>query len=350
MRWRYDESGWNRSVHFATANDRSFDSYRLAFNDPLTLPSGACRRAADAAYAQAYDRFVKRVQSTADLLVTFIEAGEAWDLISASSAKLVRGIRAWRNRDFGDFLGAFGFHQVASSVVRGSLSGKYHYSRRFKKHLTTVLEKRWLKDATDGWLEFSLGWGPLISDIGNAVEVLQSPYPELWSKGTSKRFVDAAARWSTGSASMQSWGTVHINYRCEARVRVISDNVRLANQLGFVNLPAAAWAALPGSFLFDWLIPVGKFLSSWTDLLGFGVDRSFRSSLVRISLEDEARYPSGNVNRRKVEDSYGFFRVLNIQTPSLMSRSCFYGRDPSSWWRGLTAFSLLYSVVIDKRP
>lgn len=357
-----DGVNWLRDNHTWLSPNMGAGSYVCAFNRPRDWPEeGRARAEAERTYARAYDGFIREIGAKADLAVTLAEASEAWELIASRATQLTKLIRAWRGRQWDDFFAAAGGFEVVSRwakpkrYTRGWFSSRdrNRLIARRRKVVTATLEKRWRTDAANGWLEFNLGWLPMVQDIGNAVEVLQGPQPELWARYTAKGFLDVQDRVSIGEDDWANyWGTINLVYRIGGELRVISPNLLLANQLGFVNPASVAWSLVPGSFLFDWFIPVGSFLSSWTDLYGFQLRRTYVSSLCNFSFGHTSTYkPQNTVVLRRAMDGYGFFRDLNISIPPLMSRSVFSGNAGrvQSWWKGLTAFSLLQSVMLSKK-
>lgn len=357
-----DGVNWIRDNHVWASPAMGVGSYVAAFNRPRDWPAeGRARDEAERTYARAYDGFIKELGAKADLAVTLAEASEAWELIAQRCTQLTKLIRAWRGRQWNDFVAAAGgFENVSrwskpKRYTRGwfrERDRKRKLARR-RKIVTYGLEKAWRTDAANGWLEYSLAWQPMISDIGNAIEVLQAPEPNLWARSMAKGFLDLQDQRSIGDGdSAQYWGTINLAYRIGGELRVVSPNLLLANQLGFINPASIAWSLLPGSFLFDWFIPVGRFLSSWTDLYGYQLRRTYVSSLCNFSLGHTNTYqPQNTVVLRRAIDGYGFFRDLNISVPPLMSRSVFSGNygKVQSWWKGFTAFSLLQSVMLSKK-
>ena len=63
--------------------------------------------------------------------------------------------------------------------------------------------------------------------------------------------------------------------------RVTNQNAYLANRVGMINPATVAWELVPFSFAIDWFLPVTSFLDSYTDQVGWSVDR------LHISMKDE---------------------------------------------------------------
>jgi len=123
------------------------------------------------------------------------------------------------------------------------------------------------------WLEFTYGWKPLLADIYGATEHLAYLY-------NARRALRASARESQsqyklgflkGTASgpysgLNVWGEFSDSV-FESRSKVIleftEDDTWLdsLSRTGITNPALLTWELLPYSFVVDWLIPVGDYLS-----------------------------------------------------------------------------------------
>lgn len=121
------------------------------------------------------------------------------------------------------------------------------------------------------WLELQYGWLPLLSDIyaaGN--KVFRDPVYSITTraKRTSKdsvknerhefgHYIDTSkVRDCITKQTLATW------------FRIKSAAITTLDNLGVLNPTLVAWEALPWSFVFDWLLPVGDFLSSLSALSG----------------------------------------------------------------------------------
>lgn len=147
------------------------------------------------------------------------------------------------------------------SLRKGNLSGA---SRALGLRPGSV--KSHAKSFAGQWLEYSYGWKPLIQDIGNAVEVLQTPIASDYIPVTGRASGTFTASWDHDTFFNEGTWVCHAQWKAD--VRVSNPNAWLANQLGFVNPATVAWEVIPYSFVVDWFIPVGEFLQSFTDFVG----------------------------------------------------------------------------------
>lgn len=160
-------------------------------------------------------------------------------------------------------------------------------------------------------------------DIANAVDVLQAPAPPTTVRGRG-------ASTDTGNAGRTS-GVCKV--QCLTEVSVSSPNLYLANKLGFVNPATFAWELLPFSFLFDWLVPVGNFLSQWTDFVGLSLSNPATSTYWTVSERYQWVNPTGIIHKERMTMSRSQGISSYRLTPNRVT-----GLSAS---RGLTAVSLL---------
>lgn len=198
-----------------------------------------------------------------------------------------------------------------------------------------------VKGVAGQWLEYHLGWEPLVKDIGNAVDVLQQPI-----KNTH---VSAASSWGAPVVVKTNWppgpwstGTYRVYEKLQVKygmdVAIDNPNLFLANNLGFVNPAKVAWELVPFSFVLDWFVNVGQFLSLGTDFLGLSVENAYSTA-----------HCSGTWIRRwgdppAGESEFTWWktqRELGITTPPLHLKKM----KLPSWQRGLTAASLLTGLL-----
>lgn len=143
--------------------------------------------------------------------------------------------------------------------------------------------KKGIKTVADFWLETWFGWKPLISDIGDAIEVLQNPYPKMSIRGSGMAFKNVVLAPVTtqgpyGGYSTITSGNYHrYNAWIGAKVQMENPNLYLANQLGLVNPASVLWELTPWSFVVDWLGNVSSFVRSWSDFVGLKITDSWTS-------------------------------------------------------------------------
>lgn len=134
------------------------------------------------------------------------------------------------------------------------------------------IRKNWHK-IPRSWLELQYGWKPLMSDIYGAALHLVAPdrLPLIHVKGHAKdgsEFEVSQSARHGGSSLKYKFDVEH-----EAWVSMyyaLSDaSLAEFSSLGLINPVEIVWELLPYSFVVDWFLPVGNWLSSMTADAGF---------------------------------------------------------------------------------
>lgn len=139
------------------------------------------------------------------------------------------------------------------------------------------------------WLELQYGWTPLLSDIYNGMTeanyMLRQPDGQVVAvrRVQEELLTRPAVPAEGGNDSWQDHfsthrGTASVEVKFKARV-----NNAVLNYLSSVQLTNPlylAWVNLPMSFVVDWLMPVGDWLSSITAPLGLTFVSGYRTTRI----------------------------------------------------------------------
>lgn len=201
-----------------------------------------------------YSRLVDKARrSDFSLPIALVEGRRTVQMV-AETARLLAGVMSDLRR--GNFVGAtrrLGIEPSRSQVGR--------FNRRFGRDPSMT--------AANYWLQYQYGWKPLMNDAKNAAEAVA----ELVNRSDS----------STSSVSASSRLVQVLTYpnyvlenspRFEGNVRLVVRISRratwrfrplaadLPGLLGLVNPFEVAWEIIPFSFVADWFLPIGRYLSS----------------------------------------------------------------------------------------
>lgn len=129
------------------------------------------------------------------------------------------------------------------------------------------------KDVPNKWLELQYGWKPLLSDIHTAVEALNAKDREdptrTWLHVIGKASDTQRSKIDGGTAYSGVLTRSHDQHRFEAKVRFDykpKENMGLQRSLmqwGISNPAQIAWELIPFSFVVDWAIPIGDYISAF---------------------------------------------------------------------------------------
>ena len=288
-------------------------------------------RAYNKAYAELWD--TGGVVPQAELGVSLAEGHEAIRMIVGRAKRLGSAYTALRRGQFKTFLYFLG-------------------TRPKKRHENT----RWTrpKDAASLWLEYWLGWAPMIGDIYNCLNVLTGSAfwkPIVLRGKGSAPFVNS---YYTPKATIKNYGS-RTDYEVKGRVKVelgttieiVNPNHFLLNQLGLVNPLAIAWAVVPFSFIVDWFLNVGKVLNGMTDFVGVSQSNSYTTRYVTFTgmYREGSNLNSANSTlwQQQSFECSGYFMNRSVGP---IAGPIFRARIPSGLavTQGATAISLLVSL------
>lgn len=255
------------------------------------------------------------------------------DMFATRAIKLLRYIRKFKSgrflKDIFDYSPARTYAEVASG--------------------------RLPKRIADAWLEFHYGWKPLAQDVWGMSDLILQQLAEnkpLFVHGRGKGF-ESSAGSLTCPTRLNSAAATGVAFSCEAKVgvkTVLSAYVdpdavgRLANQAGLINPASLAWELVPYSFVLDWIVPIGSFLSALQAPVGL----KFRGGTTTIryyrrvegqSLPDSSM--DGKSQAKFVTEISGFTRtkLASFPTPVPYVKPFYTGGD-----RWATIASLLVNI------
>lgn len=212
----------------------------------------------------AYRKFVSGIGDNAAIGASLAEWNQSQSMIVTRASQLYKGLKLFRQGRFELALRTMEVRNYRDKMKSRGIS------------FTTDRQKRW----SERWLEFHFGWSPLIGDIYNAINVLQSNVPpnRIRASGVEQR--------TLVQRSPPYLVTNHNGLKIQARclyfadVEVSNANLHLANQLGLLNPFQVAWEVVPFSFIVDWFVPVSSFLGQWSDFQGLRLTNSGRTDIL----------------------------------------------------------------------
>lgn len=166
------------------------------------------------------------------------EADKTVVMIADAATRIYRGIRAVRK---GDFVGA-------ATVL--AMKDAHKASRNCS----------WRRSAADNWLELQYGWKPLLGDTYAAAHALAKQLNEPLGRKYHVR------RRKSLKVIMSSPTYAPLDLFAEDRKQIVArvfENGGEAVQLVGLTDPASVlWEITPFSFVADWFIPIGSYLSA----------------------------------------------------------------------------------------
>lgn len=210
------------------------------------------------------------------------------------------------------------------------------------------------KAFSQNFLEYHLGWEPLVKDIYSSINFAQKPIPPSKVKARAStvnaytvNLVNDHDEFLNFARNRHST-RVQFNLLVQAEVAVNNPNLWLLNRMGVVNPALIAWQLVPYSFVVDWFINLEQVISSYTDYYGLTMQNAFRTLFYRGDKQEYISRAyggslgnpphSGSTSTRNVEGC-GMWRDTGLPVPSLHVRG-FNGLSPM---RGATAMGLVFS-------
>jgi len=220
---------------------------------------------------------VKMADAKVNVAVAYAEASKTSDLILDTARRIDRAYRAFRKGD-----------------LRGIAQNLNITPKRLHK----------------SWLEYKYGWMPLLMDVKGAAEFFAQQHvirPPRFNVSASELFAkndhwqEAFEPYGGGSPAMQQHSTscvvkVKVKIWCE----LSSPHLSEMQQLGLTNPALVAWELVPFSFVFDWFISVGDWLTAMTAQQGVTITRKM------FSFEDSRGYTFNRPGTFTRDTAYGY--------------------------------------------
>jgi hypothetical protein len=232
-----------------------------------------------------YNKAVQRLQaqstqSSGSLSVTMAEAHKTASHIAQTATRFANAFRSLRRGRLGDFANAVG---VTAPV------------RKVRAYRNRALQEERLGSsrardfAASTWLEYTYAWKPLLQDVHTQAENLarvlaDNDYTLRSARGKAtgqvvhtRKFTEPSGVWSyTKEVVVDARESLTVRYR------IPNGAASVANTFGLLNPLEVAWEVIPFSFVADWFLPVGDFISGLSAFNGLEFAGGSRAS-VRVS-------------------------------------------------------------------
>nr|UJQ85712.1 MAG: hypothetical protein 1 [Leviviridae sp.] len=205
-----------------------------------------------------------------NLSVAFAERKETMDLFAGVCTTIAKQVRAFRH----------GKPKLWAQVK------KYEGGPHWKK-------------TPKAWLQLQYGWNPLMADISGAAQAMAKA--EADRKAFRAHVKGRANTEVLDVIKTPCMGTTYMQLDVETKHGVTTElfyylNVPLIvpfTQLGLTNPLELIWERIPYSFVVDWFIPIGNWLSSLDSDFGWTFYSGFQSELARVRSRSQSRSGSG---------------------------------------------------------
>lgn len=205
-----------------------------------------------------------------------------------------------------------------------------------------------LKFMPNAWLTFHFGVEPLMKDLHLLLEYFDKPPKPNVVVAKSQRKAKATDTVQYGGVSplLRNMTTTY-GVKLQASVIRINDRLATLSDFGVVNPLSIAWEVVPFSFVVDWFYPIGPYIASISDLLGYDVQQPQQVWRSRNQLTEQIvphpNWPPQYWGQTGVYEAFRFERKI---TSIDMKLQRFSVPEKVSAVRGFTAISLLLNQLM----
>lgn len=196
------------------------------------------------------------------------------------------------------------------------------------------------------WLAMQYGWFPLIDDIYGGVQLVNNGFRDKNALFNVSRTItqnlDTGAFFTTGRSDLVITGSAKSGVKVKFWGCVTGDVARLSS-LGLTNPLEIAWELTPYSFVLDWLVPVGAWLSTLDATLGVAFVAGCRTELTEWDIVAE-QGPAAGTNTRRLEG-----KLPRTRNRGVVMRRTTYGSWPwviPYWKNPLTTTHTLSAIAL----
>lgn len=206
-----------------------------------------------------------------NLAQVFAERKMTIDLLASTATKLVSVIANLRRGDF----------RAAASDLGIKIS------RRSLARLNRGFGKNQSKAIANGWLELQYGWKPLLQDVYGSAEAVANAIADTGPpvvRVSGRRRVDRGFNETIKiPQEIDCYLETEIDYTAKYVVyfRLGNEVLKVGTALGLTNPALIAWELLPYSFVIDWFVPIGNWLSSLDATNGCVFEKGSFTTFVR---------------------------------------------------------------------
>lgn len=209
-----------------------------------------------------------------NLAQLFAERQKTANTVGDAAMKLVTAFGRLRR---GDFKGA-----ASAMGVPPARRGQSRFSRDYAK--------RGAKALGGGWLSLQYGWKPILNDVHGAAEHLatlglQPVY--VTTRKSKKRITPGDSFTYTKQESLETRKLIE-----GSRVTVVKYGVtyhkspnpnQTLKEVGITNPALLAWELLPYSFVVDWFLPIGSWISTFDATLGLEFHSGYKTLFSKVA-------------------------------------------------------------------
>lgn len=191
-----------------------------------------------------------------NLAQVWAERQQTINLVGDTATKIAKSLQALKK---GNFIKASEELGLTLSRRQARLRGSTHGRP----------DSGWI---SQNWLALQYGWKPLLNDINGALETLVDAEAnrQPMRVEANQRVTRSDTKLTKPSSHYENLIERKVEYTVKYVLYFSVDGnfLKSSSQLGLTNPALIAWELLPWSFVVDWFIPIGNYISSWDATLG----------------------------------------------------------------------------------
>ena len=209
------------------------------------------------------------------------------------------------------------------------------------------------------WLQYNFGIKPIVNDMVSMAAFLsdEGAHHKLRIVGKGRvavDFEDVTSYTQMGGTSFgipPVYGHVTMKRKGGTYVRldyeIPNTFLRELGVFGLYDVPQAAWAVVPYSFLADWVLPVSEILKAYTASVGLNFKGGTVTQFAHVEKHlDLMEMVGGFPEQEDFVPAKGIGRVMNRYVyASDPKPTGFWIKDPFDAWKTVTSLALLVSRI-----
>lgn len=232
-------------------------------------------------------RLIKQMQGQQwSAPIFFAEAGKTVNMVVARATHLAKLANYLRRGNLPAFCKEL--RNVVAPSERRVKRYKYEYGRDPRAA------------AGNAWLEYRYGWMPFVKDVQDAtntlMDVVDQPQRRKGTVRASQQFKSVTSNrelvFNDGQYADAGQEIVERYASITAKCSFVPNAQDLPGRFGLLNPLEVAWELLPFSFVVDWFVPVGNYLSALDVPMRF----SFAGGTYGLRKETVTRYYPDRMN------------------------------------------------------
>lgn len=150
----------------------------------------------------------------------------------------------------------------------------------------STLRRKWKRIPSE-WLQYCYGVRPLMMDVYGAVSELEHTLdehrPSVSVKGSSRENIKDVSYRPSPTTPMRREDTGFAGCFVRLDYESTSEALQTAGRLGLTNPAEVIYETIPYSFVLDWFIPIGPWLSTMDADIGLEFKSGSKSEIVKLT-------------------------------------------------------------------